>query len=174
MNARWKVLRAAVLGALVDLVKEEHADARQDATDAFVETHKETGARSIDVTLPDGTVVGQAALVKSKDSIRITDRKAFLAYVLDNHPDQVRVEYPFERGFIAGLLQCADGTIIDRRTGELVTFAAMVPAAGAKPQMRITYAKGDPERLSGRELIALAWRNGELDKIRTGELGGAE
>ena len=173
MNARWKVLRAAVLGALVDLVKEEHADARQDATDAFVEAHKETGARSIDVTLPDGTVVGQAALAKAKDAIRITDRQAFLKWVLANHPDQVRVEYPFERGFLAGLLECSDGTIIDRRTGELVPFAAMVPAAAAKPQLRITYAKGDPERLSGRELIALAWREGKLDSIRGGELGGA-
>lgn len=161
MSARDKLRKAAILGALYDEIGKVKSAIRIDAKAALVEARREHGVKSIDIDLLDGTLVATASLSSPKgDQMEITDEPAFLRWVAQNHPEQLRVDFAFKRGYLKGLDVMDDGSVVSKFSGEVVEHAAMVPAAQAEPTLRIAYTDGPNGK--GRDLIAKAWQDGSL------------
>lgn len=159
--------RVAVLGALLDLVKGEYETARSGVRDGLKTTLREFGGRSVDVELPDGTVVATITLARPKPGIDV-DAAAFLEWVKAEYPGEVvtAVRESFRRSII-GRLDIADGIVVDTKTGEKVEWAKVRPA-GEPQTISLRYATG------GRPAIATAYRRGELSPGVLGELAGGE
>jgi hypothetical protein len=172
VNTRELCTKAFALSTLIDVIKTELADTRQAAHEALGKMHSELGVSRIDVELPDGTVVATAALSKPTDRIEVTDRAAFLAWVLANHPEHLRVDTTFERGVVARLTD-HDGTVVNA-DGEVVDWAAKVPARDVRPTLRITPTRASAGKPGGREVFVRAWHAGELAGLGLDELGGAQ
>lgn len=163
---------AAALGALEKMVKEQKQPARDACHAALIALRDEHGTKSIDIMLPDGTVVATAALPAAEDSFQIVDEAAFVAWVAANHPQYLSVHYDFKRQVIDTLIATDDGEVVNKNTGEAVPFAAFVPAANAAPKFRLTYSRKSKTRAtSGDQMIIAAWRRGELPDAGLGQLG---
>jgi hypothetical protein len=171
MNARDLCLKAFALSTLIDSIKGELGAARDDANAALTKL-REDGVSRVDVTLPDGTLVATAALSRPEDRVQVTDRAAFLEWVLANHPDQLRVDNAFERGVVARLKD-HDGTVVDA-DGQVVEWAATVPAGDVPATLRITPVRSTPNRLGGRETFIQAWRAGDLADLGLPAIGAGE
>jgi hypothetical protein len=71
------------------------------------------------------TPLGPVSVATPKPKVVITNDRKFLAWVLDNHPDQIEqtVRESYAKAFVLGLV--IDGSEVFTRDGELVEFAGV-------------------------------------------------
>jgi acyl-CoA hydrolase len=148
VSLKDKALRAAVLKALVDLVKDESDQARVELHEAL----DDTGAASVKVTLPSGEHVATVTLAGGKPTARVTDERAFLSWVQANHPSEVeqRVRDTYRKRLLDHAAQAK--APVDEN-GEVVPGVEITTGTAYVSQR---FATG------GRDAIASAWRAGEL------------
>lgn len=152
-------LRTVALHALAKLVGEAKDDARADTFTGLKELHAETGSKSLDVTLPDGTKVASISLTEGKPTPEIVDRQAYLAWAQQQHPDMVehvtRVREAYEKKLMEHAKKTGDP--VDPDTGEFI------------PGMRVRPAPDEPKSFSVNKLdtqaIAQAWRSGQIEPL---------
>jgi hypothetical protein len=88
-----ETLRAAVLGALRDVIDGEYGHARGQVLDALLQARRSgIPLKSVDVNLPDGHKVAQITLVDPSDERVVTDRAAFTKWVQKRAPEMVATE----------------------------------------------------------------------------------
>lgn len=94
-----ETLRAAVLGALRDVIDGEYGHARGQVLDSLLEARRAgIPLKSVDVNLPDGQKVAQITLVDPSAETVVTDRQAFTAWVRKRAPEMVaQDESPLDR-----------------------------------------------------------------------------
>lgn len=180
-NAHDAALKAFAYTALEKVAKERKDGARDDAKAALIQFRAETKAKSIDIELPDGTVVASASLSAAKDGFTVTDEDAFFQWVLANFQHALKVDYGFKKAFL-DRLEVIDAdihgvpTVVDPITGQVVDFVAYVKAKDAEPSLRISPSRAGE---GGHALFWQAFAAGELtelDLMATPELpaGGGE
>lgn len=171
---REAVTHQAVLGALLEEVKAAYAAARTDAEYLLTQQYKATGSTKVDATLPDGTKVGSITRTPGETAAKVINEDVFRAWVRDTYPTEhvveaipMRIAAKVQPGFASKLLAemtaAGRAQYADPTTGEVhdVPGVAIAPAKAAST--RITYgrkSKGQP--LTGRELVAVAWRTTDL------------
>lgn len=159
-------LRLAALTALKSIVEDEIEGARAAMSSALLDVQSATGADRIVVSLPGegGPVkVASVSLLKEEPGVSIDPGK-LLAWCREHAPDEVvcAVRDSFRRGLLTHLIAAGDD-VVDRRTGMVVDFATPKPAAPASGRFTLRFEGGTNG--IGRELLADAWRGGELDKL---------
>ncbi|WP_329219184.1 hypothetical protein [Streptomyces microflavus] len=171
---REAVTHQAVLGALLDEVKQAYAAARTDAEYLLTQQYKATGSTKVDATLPDGTKVGSITRTPGETAAKVIDEELFRAWVRDTYPSEhvvkavpMRIVAEVQPGFTSKLLAemtaAGRAQYADPTTGEVhdVPGVAIAPARAAST--RITYGrKSKGQSRTGRELIADAWRTTDL------------
>lgn len=171
-TVREAVTREAVLKTLLDEVKAAYETARTDVQHLLDEQQKKTGGSKFDALLPDGTKVGSASLSVGETAAQIVDDEAFTAWVRKAYPSEavVRIVKSVRATFTARLLaeMTAAGAarIVDADTGEVHD----VPGVEIKPSRKRTHSmtflrKTKTRPVDGRELVAAAWRSGQLAPI---------
>lgn len=147
MNVREAALRAAVLKALSDRVREEYDTSRVDVDAALRELSEQTGAASVKVTLGE-QVIATVTLAGGKPSARVVDEDKFLAWVVENRPTETvqRVRESYRKAVL-------DAGGVDPVSGEFVPGVEVVDGS---PYVSTHFATG------GREAVAAAWRAGTL------------
>jgi hypothetical protein len=107
----------------------------------------ESGAEKVRVTDDDGTDLGAVSLTAGRKSAKVTDERAFTAWVTDRYPNElVRVVgEAFARKLLDAAL--AAGEPVDVKTGEVIPgveisagepFLTVRPTSDAKARMRET------------------------------------
>ncbi|MFI5883515.1 hypothetical protein [Streptomyces sp. NPDC051554] len=171
---REAVTRQAVLGALLDEVKGAYKDAKTAADDLLDKAYKAGGTTKFDALLPDGTKVGSSSRQGGECEAQVVDAELFRSWVRDRFPTEHVVEFvpaqvvtAVRPGFTGKVLAeaTAAGTAkyADPGTGEVHD----VPGVELKPSRaashRLTYTRGSrAQPAGGRELVAVAWRAGDL------------
>ncbi|MFE1845186.1 hypothetical protein [Streptomyces sp. NPDC059515] len=171
---RDAVTRQAVLGALLDEIKDAYKDAKRDADDLLEAQYKAGGSTKTDATLPDGTKVGSVSRHGGERAAQVTDPEAFRVWVRDHYPTEHVVEVipaqvvtTVRPGFSGKVLAEATAAgvarYVDPTTGEVHD----VPGVDIRPTRaashRLTYTRGSKAQpTGGRDLIAAAWRAGAL------------
>lgn len=168
---RDAVTRQAALGALLEEVKAAYAAARAEAHALLEEQYKATGTSKTDAVLPDGTKVGSISRQGGERAAQVTDDDAFAAWVRDNFRSEFEVEMRLETrvrpGFVAKVMAeaTAAGTAryVDAETGEVHEVPGVEIRPSRAAAHRMTYTRtSKASALTGRELVARAWRRGEL------------
>lgn len=181
MNLKDRNLRFALLKAVADAINEELAGERADHLVDLRERYDESGVKSFDVKLPDGTKVAGISLSIPKAATEVTDEEVFTQWCRDNFPTAItehvipaqpavvlpatpeRTVYVVDPKLTATLLK--DAKIVDgvpfTKDGLLIEGVEHKPA-------------GDPKSFSvryetdGRDALAVAYRAGELDHLVAG------
>ncbi|MFF7146071.1 hypothetical protein ACFZB5_33560 [Streptomyces nodosus] len=171
---REAVTRQAVLGALLDQVKDAYKDAKRDADDLLERQYKAVGTTKTDATLPGGTKVGSVSRQGGERAAQVTDEDAFTAWVRDHFPSEHVVEIvpmqvrtsvrpAWQARTLAAMTAAGVSRYADPVTGELhdVPGVEILPSRAASHRM--TYTRGSKANpTGGRDLIAEAWRSGAL------------
>lgn len=80
-------LKVAAASVLADIVTEGYERLRKDAMPVFAELRKDTGSKSLDVTLPDGAELGNLAIYAGPPTRNI-NFKTIAAIVVNDDPDE--------------------------------------------------------------------------------------
>jgi hypothetical protein len=155
MNKDETALTATLLKVLSTRIGAAKKTADKDITDGW-----EVSDRNSAVLPGGGPKIGSVTLAKGKRSVDITDADAFMAWVLETHPDAIQqiqvtqVDPDFTARMIA--FARATGSTADPATGEEV------------PGLRVR--DGDPYPMvkleaNAAELVAKAWQDGELTDL---------
>ncbi|MER5221863.1 hypothetical protein [Streptomyces flaveus] len=167
MSLRDHATRVAVLRVLRDVVEAEYRATRREVLDGLRAARAELGLKSIRATLPDGTPIATITLIDPQPTVVIADEHAFLAWVAENHPDEVetltQVRPHWQREFFARLAGL--DAVTDPHTGEVIPGLATLPAS----EPRSFSLRPVP---GGTEQVARAWHTGEIDLRRLLALGG--
>jgi hypothetical protein len=136
---------------------------------------EETGTTRIEATLPDGTVVAKVVLVPGSRAAEVVDEAAFLAWVRENRPDQIRREFvtSVREAFVKSLLKELTAAGVPQWVDQETGVVHDVP--GVRMQPRASYTRTTWEK-TGRDAVAEAWQSGALTALVLPELtaGGAE
>lgn len=183
MNPKLHGQQVAALRFIGDEVKKAAELTRGQAEAAFAAAHSETGMKSIDVTLDDGTPLGSIAIKAGKTTVKVYEPVLFalvesmapgeiaeglrpgaesdpelLAWVRENRPELL--QRTVRDAYRAKLLKGANakGQVLDRTTGELVKVleSSTAPRSGA---FAYTPCEG------AAEAVMRAWRRGELADV---------
>lgn len=183
MNPRQHGQRVAALRFIGDEVKRAAELTRGQAETAFAAAHQESGMKSIDVTLDDGTPLGSIAIKVGKTTIKVYEPVLFklveemapgeiaevlrpgadsdpelLAWVRENRPELLHRQVG--DAYRAKLLKSANakGQVVNRSTGELVKVleSSTTPRSGA---FAYTPCEG------AAEAVMKAWRRGDLADV---------
>lgn len=100
-------------------------------------------SRGIDVEV-DGAVVGSVTCGQATDKPDVVDDHTFIAYVIENHPDALRVDSTWKDRFVKRLRKVGDD-FIDTTTGEVVPGVAVVRT---KPYWKVTKDADARERMN--------------------------
>lgn len=155
MNLKEAALRAAVIKRLKELLDEADKEGRTETLSLFLEAHQALGVKSVDITLPTGEKIATATLPAPRPKVDV-DEGAFLEWVRREHPEELVVEVreSFRRALLKDLV-AVDDQVVNKKTGEVVPWASVRPAAEPSSfTVRFTPA--------GREAIEEAWRSGQL------------
>jgi hypothetical protein len=135
-----ETLRAAVLGALRDVIDGEYQHARGQVLDLLLEARRSgIPIKSVDVNLPDGHKVAQITLVDPSDERVVTDRAAFTKWVRGRAPEMVtQDEGAFER--VIDILSKYDGQPVasNRRTQAALAILAELGIDPDPPEPRVS------------------------------------
>ncbi|MET9914295.1 hypothetical protein ABZZ74_47645 [Streptomyces sp. NPDC006476] len=171
---RDAVTRQAVLGALLDQVKDAYKDAKSTADDLLERQYKASGTTKTDATLPNGTKVGSVSRQGGERAAQVVDEEAFRVWVRDHFPTEHVVEVipaqvvtSVRPGFSGKVLAEATAAGAARYVDETSGVVHDVPGVEIRPSRaashRITYTRGSKAQpATGRELVAVAWRTGDL------------
>ncbi|MFF9284837.1 hypothetical protein [Streptomyces griseosporeus] len=171
---RDAVTRQAVLGALLDQVKDAYRDAKRDADTLLEQQYKAVGTTKTDAALPDGTKVASVSRQGGERAAQVVDEDAFAAWVRDNYPSEhvvkvipARVEVSVQPAFasrvLAEMTAAGVAQYADQNTGEVHDVPGVEIRPSRAASHRITYTRGTKAQpLTGRELVARAWREGAL------------
>ncbi|MFG2650932.1 hypothetical protein [Streptomyces sp. NPDC048436] len=171
---RDAVTRQAVLGALLDHVKDAYTGAKSEADDLLERQYKASGTTKIDATLPDGTKVGSVSRQGGEREATVTDADAFRGWVRDHFPTEHVVEFipaqvvtSVRPGFSGRVLSEATAAGAARYLDEASGVVHDVPGVEIRPSRaashRLTYTRGSKAQpAAGRELVTAAWRTGTL------------
>jgi hypothetical protein len=153
-------LYTVAIKALADFAKERLDEVRALMLDELVTFYDETGAKSVDVRLPDGTKVASIPLSFARDGFTVSLEDEFVAHVETVCPMAVRkvVDSTWQRTYLASLQSTPDGTVIDPATGEVVPGVAFV-AGGAIKTYSVRW-DGD-----GRDSTIAALRSGAIPGV---------
>ncbi|MGW3072323.1 hypothetical protein [Kitasatospora sp. NPDC001132] len=167
--------RAAVLQALYEEIGAQLKAAKADQAAGLKAAREETGATRIEASLPNGTVVAKVALVSPGAAAVVVDEVAFLEWVRDNRPDQIKREFvtSVREAFVKALLKELTAAGVPQWVDQETGVVHEVP--GVRMQPRASYTRMTWEK-SGPDAVAEAWRAGELAALVLPELtaGGAE
>ncbi|MFE5912048.1 hypothetical protein ACFQ6B_23600 [Streptomyces wedmorensis] len=171
---RDAVTRQAALGALLEEVKTAYAAARAEAHALLEEQYRATGTAKVDALLPDGTKVGSVSRRGGERAAQVTDDEAFMSWVRDTFPSEfvvemipMRLETRVQPAFAARVLAEATAAgaaqYVDTTSGVVHTVPGVEirPSRAATHQMTYTRTS-KASALTGRELVARAWRQGQL------------
>lgn len=169
---RAAVTREAVLKALRDHIDAEYETARTEVQHLLDEQQLATGGTKFDAILPDGTKVGSASLSVGEKAAQIVDEDAFTAWVRTTYPAEAvtrivkSVQAAFTARLLAEMTAAGAARIVDPDTGEVHE----VPGVEIRPSRKRTHSmnflrktKARPQ--DGRDLVAAAWRSGQLAPI---------
>lgn len=188
MQPRDAAFQAAVLDALHKKIGAELAKLRKVAEPVFANAAAEDGMQSIAVKLPDGTQVAKVHIGQGSDAIR-WDEDALLAYASEHVSTEVETVISpaaltrpdvvaYVRRFHPTLMQprvrpawrakaegelTDDGELVDVN-GEMHKVAERVKGV-ADGSFRLDFAKASKSTANGRDLIAAAWRAGQLGDV---------
>lgn len=151
MNLSEAILRAAVAKLLMEELAAADKETRTQGLALFLAAQDEMGVRSTQIRLPSGEHIANATLPQPKPRIDY-DEAAFLAMVEANHPDEVlrSVNPAWKRAHERHLAIDGD-TVVDTRTGEVVTYATARPA-GRPRSFTVTFTA------EGRDAVMEAWQ----------------
>ncbi len=171
---RDSVTKLAALGALLDEVKRAYAEARTDVQHHLDGQYKTSGTTKVDALLPGGTKVGSVSRTGGETAAQVVDDEAFAAWARDTFPSEHVVEIvpmqvrtsvrpAWQAQALAAMTAAGVPQYADPVTGVLhdVPGVAIRPSKAAG--LRVTYtrrSKNSP--VDGRELVAEAWRSGDL------------
>lgn len=136
----WESVEDAGRDAVGWSMVADYAKHRYESARLFIANALGSG-RGIDVEV-GGRVVGSVSRGQAKDQPDVTDDIAFLAYVVDHHPEALRVDGNWKKLFLNRLVKVAsDGPtqFVDKVTGEIVPG---VELCRSTPYWRVTK---DPE-----------------------------
>jgi hypothetical protein len=168
-TVRELALKAALVKALADVVKEAGADVRKELQKGLTTAAEETGVRSLAVAVPGGPQVATISLSEKPETATITDPDAFTAWVLATAPEQVeeqivrQVAPAFVQDLLAQVITTRSLSWKNPDTGaiEAVPGVAIIPAftthsvrlrKDAGPELLEAYRAG---RLAGVSLPEL-------------------
>lgn len=150
-------LRLAALTALRDYIDEEVTALRQTVRDDALQARQEYGVKSLDVQLPDGSVVATVTLSDPQPRPFVFNEQALLAYVRVNYPQEVveSVRDSFKKVLLEQLAPMPDGDgAVNTATGEVVDG---VTFRTGSPSIALRYKQ------DGRYRIECAWREGGIE-----------
>ncbi|UJQ86048.1 hypothetical protein QEN67_gp37 [Streptomyces phage Eastland] len=171
---RDSVTRLAALGALLDEVKAAYAEARTEVQHHLNTQYKEAGTTKVDALLPGGTKVGSVSRTGGEASAQIVDADAFTAWVRDHFPTEHVVEIvpmqvrtsvrpAWSAQALAAMTAAGVPQYVDETTGEVHTVPGVEIRPSKAAGLRVTYTrKSKSSPVDGRELVAEAWRSGDL------------
>ncbi|MEU6441378.1 hypothetical protein [Streptomyces sp. NPDC047046] len=171
---RDAVTRQAVLGALLDHVKDAYKDAKKTADTLLDKAHTAGGTTQFDALLPDGTKVGSSSRSGGERAAQVVDEEAFRAWVRDHFPSEHVVEFvpaqvvtSVRPGFAGKVLAeaTAAGAVqyVDVASGVVHDVPGVELRPSRAASHRLTYTRGSKAQpTSGRDLVAAAWRTGAL------------
>jgi len=146
-------MQAVVVKALGDLISDRLKTLKLQAEASFTATETNRAA----ARLPDGTKVATVSMAGGEGhSAYVASEELLMAWVLANHPGEV--EMVIRPSYVKKLTDAAKkaGRAIDPATGEVVPG---IEVGESKPYVSIRF------ETSGREAIAEAWRNGDLQGV---------
>lgn len=157
-------LSVVALTALHDEIGAALKAAKAESQDGLKAAKKENGTNRITVDLPgSGKTVAHITLVSPDPAAVVTDEEAFLAWVRDTCPSEVKREYvgfvttvqpAFRKKVLAQMAAAGRAEWVD---GDGVIHE--VPGVGLQgraPYQRLTFTE------TGRQDIAAAWQSGDL------------
>ncbi|MGE9695944.1 hypothetical protein [Streptomyces sp. CH6] len=166
---REAIGREAILKALLDQIKDAYKDAQADVQTLVDQQYAATGSTRHEAVL-GGVKVGSITRRAGEKSAQITDEKKFTAWVAETYPSEyiVQITKAVRATFTAALLSqmtaAQAAQYADPETGEVhdVPGVEIKPARARSHALTFSRAtKAQP--LGGREVIARAWREGQLD-----------
>ncbi len=165
---RAAITRKTVLSALVDAMKAELAEANTDVQYLLDQQARATGSTKFDAALPDGVKVGSISLVGGEATAQVTDPAAYIAWARAAYPSEATtvivkdVRASFTAALLAQMTAAGIAQYADPETGEVHD----VPGVAIRPSRartnRLTFARATKARAAGRDLVAAAWRDGQL------------
>jgi hypothetical protein len=175
MSLKESAGRAVVLQALYEEIGAQLKAAKAEQAAGLKAAREETGATRIEASLPDGTVVAKVTLVSPGKAAEVADEEAFLGWVRDHRPDQIKRQvvtsvYPaFVKALLAQMTAAGVPQWVDQETG----VVHEVP--GVRMQPRASYTRTTWEA-AGPDTVAAAWQSGALTALVLPQLtaGGAE
>jgi hypothetical protein len=152
------VAREAVLRALADEIGAQLKQVRAQVQAGLDEAQESTGVRQVAAMLPDGTLVAKVSITDPAPTAAVTDEAAFLAWVRQEYPTEVKARLVTEvrPAFAEKLLAdiTASGAVCDPATGVAVSGVEIRAGRARSHSMRF--------EKTGRDAIAEAWRTGQL------------
>lgn len=130
----------------------DFAKGRYESARTFIANElSEQNSRGLDVEA-DGEIVGSVSRGQAKDGPDVTDDAAFLAYIIDNHPDALRVDGRWKEQFLRKLEEVPSNgptPFVDKTTGEIVPGVEKVRS---RPYWRVSKTPEAKERM--RQLLS--------------------
>lgn len=158
MNLRDATMQAAVLKVIGEAVTAAERGHREETLALLKSAHAALGLKSVEVALPDGTPIGTVSLTNAdaKPTIDV-DEAGLLAFVELTAPGEIiRTINPAFDKAVRRRLTILDDKVIDRATGEVVSWATVVPA---NPHVKnFSVRLGD----EGREAVKAALSDGRI------------
>jgi hypothetical protein len=188
MQPREAAFQVAILDALHKKIGAELVKLRDTAKPVFATAAAEDGMQSIAVKLPDGTQVAKVNIGQGADILR-WDEDALLAYAREHastevetvvspaaltRPDVVAYVRRFHPDLLQGRVRPAWRTVVE---GDLTDEGELVDGNGEPHKVaervkgapdgsfRLDFTRATKTSLAGRDLIAAAWRAGELGDV---------
>lgn len=171
---RGAVTRLAALGALLDEVKAAYAAARAEVQQHLDQQYQATGTTTVDALLPGGTRVGSVSRTGGEATAQIVDDEAFTAWVRDNYPSEHVVEIipmqvrtsvrpAWQAQALAAMTAAGVPRYVDEATGEVHDVPGVEIRPSRAAGLRMTYTRRSKKNpVDGRDLVAEAWRSGDL------------
>ena len=170
MDIAQLALEEAALKALADTVN----DRLKEVKNAMQEQLTANGISKVTASLPDGTKVATISRSDAKPAAVVVDDDAFLTFVRAVAPGEVstrlvtEVRPAYRTNILAQMTAAGVARIVDTDTGELHD----VPGVEVRATRALTHSVRPST--GGKEAIAEAWRNGQLNHLNLLQIEAGE